>query len=73
MPQCFYTSLISVINIVAYATTNLMLPSDIATLTPESIKERVYGSKLVLVVEQSAIMTVWGCKCSLLLIYAKLT
>ena len=60
-------------NIVAHRDTNLMLPSDIPLLTPESIKSRIDGSKLVLVVEQSMIMTIWGCKISLLLMYNKLT
>lgn len=60
-------------NIVAHVDTNLMLPADVANLTPESIKRRTYGSKLVLVVEQSMISTTWGCKVCLLLIYYKLT
>jgi hypothetical protein len=60
-------------NIVAHLDTNLMLPTDIPLLTPESIKSRVHGSKLVLVVEQSMIMTIWGCKICLLLMYNKLT
>ncbi|RDW77768.1 hypothetical protein BP6252_05821 [Coleophoma cylindrospora] len=64
---------LSFMNIVAHVDTNLMLPSDIANLTPQSIKNRIYGSKLVLVVEQSMIMTTWGCKICLLLIYYKLT
>ncbi|KAG0650214.1 hypothetical protein D0Z07_3100 [Hyphodiscus hymeniophilus] len=57
-----------VMNIVAHLDTNLMLPSDIPTLTPASIDSRRHGSKLVLVVEQSMIMTIWGCKFCLLLI-----
>jgi hypothetical protein len=60
-------------NEVAHLDTNLMLPSDIPNLTPESIKSRIHGSKLVLVVEQSMIMTQWGCKICLLLLYNKLT
>jgi hypothetical protein len=54
-------------NIVAHLDTNLMLPEDIPNLTPASVKSRVHGSKLVLVVEQSMIMTIWGCKFCLLL------
>ncbi len=60
-------------NIVAHLDTNLMLPSDIPLLTPDSIKSRIHGSKLVLVVEQSMITTIWGCKICLLLMYNKLT
>jgi hypothetical protein len=59
--------------IVATADTNLMLPEEVATLTPESIQSRIYGSKLVLLVEQCMITTQWGCKICLLLIYYKLT
>jgi hypothetical protein len=54
-------------NIVAHLDTNLIMPNDIPKLTPESIKSRIVGSKLVLVVEQSMIMTIWGCKICLLL------
>jgi len=69
----FYTTLITVMNIVAHLDTNLMMPGDIPHLTPASIKSRIHGSKLVLVVEQSMIMTTWGCKACLLLMYNKLT
>jgi hypothetical protein len=71
--QAFYTTLIVTMNIVAHLDTNLMLPSDIPLLTPESIKARIRGSKYVLVVEQCMIMTIWGCKVCLLLMYSKLT
>ena len=60
-------------NIVAHLDTNLMLPEDIPLLTPESIQSRIRGSKFVLVVEQSMIMTQWGCRICLLLLYNKLT
>jgi hypothetical protein len=71
--QCFYTILIVCINIVVSLDTNPMLLEDTPKLTPESIMSRIYGSKLVLVVEQSTIVTVWGCKACLLRLYAKLT
>lgn len=60
-------------NVVSHLDTNLMLPGDIPFLTPATIKSRIRGSKMVLVVEQSMIMTVWGCKICLLLMYNKLT
>ncbi|KAK0111794.1 hypothetical protein ONS96_001062 [Cadophora gregata f. sp. sojae] len=69
----FYTVLVATMNIVAHLDTNLMLPEDVITLTPESIQSRIRGSKLVLVVEQSMIMTQWGCKICLILLYNKLT
>ncbi|TVY15631.1 hypothetical protein LARI1_G006278 [Lachnellula arida] len=69
----FYTCLVVCMNIVAGLDTNLILPSDMMTLTPESIKSRIRGSKYVLIVEQSMIMTIWGCKICLLLMYRNLT
>lgn len=60
-------------NTVAHLDSNLILPEDIPLLTPESITSRILGSKLVLVVEQSMILTIWGCKVCLLLMYNKLT
>ncbi|KAH8802714.1 hypothetical protein F5884DRAFT_480146 [Xylogone sp. PMI_703] len=68
-----YTNLVAWMNVVAHVDTNLMLPSEIPLLTPESTKSRIYGSKLVLVVEQSMISTQWGCKTCILLMYSKLT
>ncbi|KAI9742911.1 MAG: hypothetical protein M1818_003640 [Claussenomyces sp. TS43310] len=56
-----------------FASTNLMLPDEIPDLTPESIKERIYGSKLVIVVEEFMIFTIWGCKICLLILYNRLT
>jgi hypothetical protein len=60
-------------NIVVHENTNLMQPGEVPSLTPEDIKARTYGSKLVLVVEQCMIATIWGCKACLLLMYQKLT
>ncbi|TEY86378.1 hypothetical protein BOTCAL_0009g00050 [Botryotinia calthae] len=68
----FYTTLMISINIVFNLDTNLILPSEIPQLTPESIASRVKGSKLVLVVEQSMIMTIWGGKACLLLMYMQM-
>ncbi|TGO60959.1 hypothetical protein BCON_0031g00370 [Botryotinia convoluta] len=68
----FYTTLMISINIVVNLDTNLISPADIPQLTPESIASRVKGSKLVLVVEQSMIMTIWGGKACLLLMYMQM-
>ncbi|KAG9241497.1 hypothetical protein BJ878DRAFT_520441 [Calycina marina] len=68
-----YTVLVVNMNIVASLDTNLMMPQDIASLTPSSITSRIRGSKLVLVVEQSMIVSIWGCKVCLLFMYNKLT
>ncbi|KAK6831785.1 hypothetical protein P875_00108608 [Aspergillus parasiticus SU-1] len=70
---CFYTGLVVTLNRIEHAHTNLMKPGDEAHLTPESIEDRVYGSKLVLATEQCMLATIWGCKGCLLLLYARLT
>ncbi|GAB7349153.1 hypothetical protein MBLNU459_g8092t1 [Dothideomycetes sp. NU459] len=70
----FYTTLIVTINIVANASSNLFPPGfDTNTLTPTDIAQREYGSKLVLVVEQCQITTVWTIKACLLTMYLRLT
>jgi len=55
-----YTILIVFLNICADASTNLIPPDEVASLTPQDIKDRVYGSKCVLVVE-SMMQTVQVC------------
>ena len=50
-----------------------MMPGDIPNLTPEDIKHRRYGSKMVLLVEQCMCATIWGCKACLLIMYYRLT
>ncbi|KAH0010876.1 hypothetical protein KCU78_g10212, partial [Aureobasidium melanogenum] len=72
--MCFYTTLIVTINIVAKSDSNLLPPGfDVNSLTPGQIHDRSYGSKLVLVVEQCQIMTVWCEKLCMLLLYRRLT
>ena len=68
-----YTVLIVSINIVSTTDSNLIDPSQHVILTPHSIKERVFGSKMVLIVEQMQISTVWTVKTCLLLMYHRLT
>jgi hypothetical protein len=69
-----YTALLVTINIVAHTNSNLILPGeDVNTFSAQEISDRVYGSKLVLVVEQMQCITVWllkGCFCFL---YYRLT
>ncbi|THV70096.1 hypothetical protein D6D28_05410 [Aureobasidium pullulans] len=71
--MCFFTTLIVTINIVAKSDSNLLPPGfDVSTLTSEQVHDREYGSKLVLVVEQSQIMTTWCEKLCLLFLYQRL-
>ncbi|KAK7924085.1 hypothetical protein PG985_006139 [Apiospora marii] len=67
------TILIAAINIVANTSSNLIDPTDPAPLTSASIAEREYGSKMVLVVEQMQIVTIWLMKACLLIMYSRLT
>jgi hypothetical protein len=49
----WYTILISCLNVIAMGGgSNLFLPEEFATFTPEEIQERIYGSKIVIVSEQ---------------------
>lgn len=60
---CTYTAFIVTINIVAHTKSNLLPPGfAMDSLTPSNIKERTFGSKLVLVVEQCQCLTVWAVK-----------
>jgi hypothetical protein len=60
-------------NIVAKTSSNLIDPNLHEELTPENIAERVYGSKMVLVVEQMQCVTIWMIKACILLMYHRLT
>ena len=50
-----------------------MTPEEEAALTPETIAERVVGSKWVLVVEEAMVLTVWTCKLGMLFLYRRIT
>jgi hypothetical protein len=53
---------------------NLIAPGDdVSSFSPEEIRSRIYGSKLVLVVEQMQILTVWLVKACLLIMYNRMT
>ncbi|KAI1505049.1 hypothetical protein F5X99DRAFT_431145 [Biscogniauxia marginata] len=67
------TVLIVTMNILSRTNTNLIDPNDTTPLTPESIQDRIFGSKMVLVVEQMQIVTIWTMKCCLLIMYNRLT
>lgn len=61
-------------HIVLNTSSNLIAPNEnVSTFTPEEIEERIYGSKLVLVVEQMQISTIWLIKACLLIMYNRMT
>lgn len=59
--------------IVSRTSSNLIDPTEHVILTPHEISERQYGSKMVLVVEQMQMLTVWTTKACLLIMYNRLT
>lgn len=73
MLQCVYTVLIVGMQIIANTNSNLIPPEHGLEFNPEDIKERIYGSKMVLVVEQCMCVTIWTIKACLLIMYSRLT
>jgi hypothetical protein len=71
--QCLYTILIIFLNVDATVETNLINPDDIPKLTHDDIVRRIWGSKMVLLVEQCECAVQWGTKACLLLLYWRLT
>ncbi|EUC30906.1 hypothetical protein COCCADRAFT_28287 [Bipolaris zeicola 26-R-13] len=68
------TVLISIMHQVAKTSSNLIPPGDdISQYTQAEINTRIYGSKLVLVVEQMQILTIWLIKACLLIMYNRMT
>jgi hypothetical protein len=71
---CFYTVVVVTINVVEHTSSNLLPPGyDIAHMTDADIAERTLGSKLILVVENCQMITIWGAKLCLLIMYLRLT
>lgn len=70
----WYTVLvISVNKIIFGGGSNFMTPEEKTALTPETTKERIMGSKWVIVSEQAMILTIWSLKLCMLCIYRRLT
>lgn len=70
----WYSLLVASLNAVFFSGgSNFMTPEEEAALTPETTAERVAGSKWVLVVEESMVLTVWSCKLGMLFLYSRIT
>ncbi|RYP37414.1 hypothetical protein DL768_010869 [Monosporascus sp. mg162] len=67
------TVLMVAMNIVSNTSSNLIDPNDPVGLTPENIKSREFGSKMVLLVEQMQCVIIWSVKACLLIMYGRLT
>ena len=71
---CFYTTFMVTINIVAKTDSNLFPEGfDISSLTEADRQERIYGSKLILVLENCQNATIWLTKVAILILYLRLT
>ncbi|KAF2154674.1 hypothetical protein K461DRAFT_311096 [Myriangium duriaei CBS 260.36] len=69
-----YTIDIVFLNIVAKTPTNLFPPGTVvANFTKQDYAERIYGSKITVLVEQSQILTIWIVKACLLIMYLRIT
>jgi hypothetical protein len=69
-----YTALLVCANKYVKAQSNLFPPGfDVTTLSSYELSRRRYGSKMVVVVEQTQIAVIWACKACLLIMYHRLT
>ncbi|KAF2035822.1 hypothetical protein EK21DRAFT_96442 [Setomelanomma holmii] len=72
--MCTDTVLIAMMSQVVQTSSNLIPPNEsVSQYSQTEIDQRIYGSKLVLVVEQMQILTIWLIKTCLLLLYARMT
>ncbi|GAB7349123.1 hypothetical protein MBLNU459_g8069t1 [Dothideomycetes sp. NU459] len=70
----FYTMLVVCLNVIAGGGgSNLFEPDQLATFTPEDIRERINGSKIVIVSEQAMLNVIYTLKVCMLFIYSRLT
>jgi hypothetical protein len=70
----WYTILcISLNEVASGGGSNLMTKEDIRSLTDETTKERIRGSKWVFVSEHAFVLTIWSLKFCMLCIYVRIT
>lgn len=64
----------AVMHVIVNTSSNLIAPGDdVSQFSQQEIDSRIYGSKLVLVVEQMQIVTIWLVKTCFLLMYSRMT
>lgn len=70
-----YTTLLILIQISARYATNLMDPTDYdAVLSdPSQVRDRIFGSKIVIGLEQCMLFSTWGVKTCMLMLYWRIT
>ncbi|KAH7060499.1 hypothetical protein B0J12DRAFT_335863 [Macrophomina phaseolina] len=70
----WYTILVVCLNIIAGGGgSNLFLPEDYAGFTEDDIKDRVLGSKIVVISEQGMLNAIYTLKVCILIMYSRLT
>ncbi|KAJ5550834.1 hypothetical protein N7535_001227 [Penicillium sp. DV-2018c] len=70
-----YTTLLVLIQISARYATNLMDPKDYDEVLadPKQVSDRIYGSKIVIGLEQCMLISTWGVKLCMLMLYWRIT
>ncbi|RMZ88996.1 hypothetical protein DV736_g3789, partial [Chaetothyriales sp. CBS 134916] len=70
----FYTNFLVFVNVQEkYPNTNILPPTGTAGMSQVELDDRVYGSKVTFVLEESMVMTQFLCKTCMCLVYYKLT
>jgi hypothetical protein len=76
VPQkAIYTTMLVLIQISARYATNLMDPRDYDEVLadPKQVRDRIYGSKIVIGLEQCMLISTWGVKTCMLMLYWRIT
>ena len=69
-----YTALLVSMNLIVVGGGSNLFPLEMLhTFTPEQVKDRIKGSKIVLVSEQAMLLTIWSLKACMLTFYHCLT
>ncbi|KAH7124072.1 hypothetical protein B0J11DRAFT_607086 [Dendryphion nanum] len=72
--SAFYTTLIVCLNIIATGGgSNMYPPEQFDLFTEDEIRERVKGSKIVVISEQAMLNLIWSLKVCMLFMYARMT
>ena len=75
LPQMVYTSMLILIQISSRYATNLMDPTeyDRVLSNPKEVADRIYGSKVVIGLEQCMLFLTWGVKACMMALFWRLT
>lgn len=68
-----FTGVVVTTQEVANNGSNYMPPGSAEKLTPDEVKNAIYGSKMTLVLEEFTIISLWLVKACMLIFYGRLT